>query len=218
MEFTFADIIVFGIIGVSILFSFFFGFVWEVLFFSSWIGAGLAAYFGFPYVSPFVEEHLGYGLASDIITALVLFIAALVVLMILTQMISSRVRRNGAISIADRVLGLLFGAARGALVVIAIWLVIDYAAPRDPPATVRDSRSLPYVKEAAAFVLSKVPQALRDRARSTADGTSDKAGAARDMLDAGQRLRGQDGDEEKGYRAEDSRQLERMIENTTEDR
>ncbi|WP_416896462.1 MAG: CvpA family protein [Minwuia sp.] len=217
MEFTFADIIVFGIIGISILFSFFFGFVWEVLFFGSWVGAGLAAYFGFPYVSPFVEEQIGYGLASDIITALVLFVAALIVLMILTQTISARVRRSGAVSIADRVLGLLFGAARGALVVIAIWLVIDYAAPKDPPATVRDAWSLPYVQQASAFVLSKVPQALRDRARSTADDTSDKAGAARDMMDAGRRLQGGDGEAEKGYKREDNRQLERMIENSTED-
>ena len=48
---TFADLIVIGIIAVSVLFSFFFGFVWEVLFFASWVGAALAAYFGFPHVS-----------------------------------------------------------------------------------------------------------------------------------------------------------------------
>lgn len=218
MEFTFADIIVFAIIGASVLFSFFFGFVWEVLFFGSWIGAGVAAYLGFPYVSPFVEEQLGYGLASDVISALVLFIGALVVLMILTQAISSRVRRNGAISLADRVLGLAFGLARGALVVIALWLVIDYAAPNDPPATVRDSFSLPYVKQASVIVLDAVPKALRERARATADEGQDKAGAARDLLDAGKRLQGKDEAPEKGYKDEDSRQLERIIENANEDR
>jgi membrane protein required for colicin V production len=218
MEVTFADIIVFSIIGASVLFSFFFGFVWEVLFFGSWIGAGVAAYMGFPYVSPFVEEQLGYGLASDVISALVLFIGALVILMILTQAISSRVRRNGAISIADRVLGIAFGLGRGALVVIALWLVIDYAAPNDPPATVRDSFSLPYVKEASVIVLDAVPRALRDRARATADEGQDKADAARDLLDAGKRLRGEDDAAEKGYKNEDSRQLERIIENANEDR
>lgn len=218
MEFTFADIIVFAIIGASVMFSFFFGFVWEVLFFGSWIGAGLAAYLGFPYVSPWVEEQVGYGLASDVISALGVFIATLVVLMIITQSVSARIRRTGAISIADRVLGLLFGLVRGGLVVIALWLVIDYAAPNDPPATVKNSFSLPYVKQAAAIVLESVPAALRERARSTADEGRDKAGAAKDLLDATERLRGKDGDAEKGYKSEESRQLERIIENATEDR
>jgi len=215
---TFADIIVMGIIGVSILFSVFFGFVWEVLFFASWVGAGLAAYMGFPFISPFVEEQLGYGLASDIIAALALFIVALVILMILTQFISGRVRRAGAVSIADRLLGVFFGAARGILVVIAIWLVIDYAAPKDPPATVRDAKSLPYVKQAAAFVMSALPEALRQRAKSTADETRDKTGAARDLLDAGKRLQGRDETNEKGYKPEDNSQLERLIDNLTKDR
>lgn len=218
MDFTFADIIVFAIIGASVMFSFFFGFVWEVLFFGSWIGAGLAAYLGFPHVSPWVEEQVGYGLASDVIAALGVFIATLVVLMIMTQSISARIRRTGAISIADRVLGLLFGLVRGGLVVIALWLVIDYAAPNDPPATVKNSFSLPYVKQAAAIVLESVPAALRKRARSTVDEGRDKAGAAKDLLDATERLRGQDGDGEKGYKSEESRQLERIIENATEDR
>lgn len=218
MEFTFADIIVFAIIGASVMFSFFFGFVWEVLFFGSWIGAGLAAYLGFPYVSPWVEEQVGYGLASDVISALGVFIATLVVLMIITQSVSARIRRTGAVSIADRVLGLLFGLVRGGLVVIALWLVIDYAAPNDPPATVKNSFSLPYVKQAAAIVLESVPAALRERARSTADEGRDKAGAAKDLLDATERLRGKGGDTEKGYKSEESRQLERIIENATEDR
>jgi len=218
MEFTFADIVVFGIITASVLFSFFFGFVWEVLFFGSWIGAGVAAFYGFPYVSPLVADQIGYGLASDVISALALFIVALVILMILTQAISARIRRNGAISLADRGLGIAFGLARGVLVVIALWLVIDYAAPNDPPATVRDSVSLPYVKQASVVVLEAAPKALRDRARATADEGQDKAGAARDLLDAGKRLRGEDGGGEKGYKDEDSRQLERIIENANEDR
>ena len=92
----------------------------------------------------------------------------------------------------------LFGLARGGLVVIALWLVIDYAAPKDPPATVRDSFSLPYVKQAAVIVLDAVPKALRERARATADDGQDRAGAARDLLDAGKRLRGEDEAPEKG--------------------
>lgn len=215
---TFADLIVIGIIAVSVLFSFFFGFVWEVLFFASWVGAALAAYFGFSHVSPWVEAQIGYGLGADIISAVSIFIAALVVLMIVTQFIAGRVRRSGAVSIADRLLGILFGAARGALVVIALWLVIDYIAPDDPPETVRDARSLPIVKQAAELVLSAVPEALRERARAATDDAREKAGAAEDMMDAGRRLRGEEETPEKGYSEEDSRQLERMIDGTTNDR
>lgn len=215
---TFADLIVIGIIAVSVLFSFFFGFVWEVLFFASWVGAAAAAYFGFPYASPWVESQIGYGLAADVITAVAIFIVALVILMVITQYVAGRVRRSGAVSIADRLLGIFFGAARGALVVIALWLVIDYIAPDDPPQTVRDSRSLPIVKQAADMVLSAVPEALRERAREATDEARDKAGAAEDMMDAGRRLRGEDDTPEKGYSEEDSRQLERMIDGNTNDR
>ena len=55
-------------------------------------------------------------------------------------------------------------------------------------------------------------------ARATADEGQDKAGAARDLLDAGKRLQGKDEAPEKGYKDEDSRQLERIIENANEDR
>lgn len=215
---TFADLVVIAIIAISVLFSFFFGFVWEVLFFASWVGAALAAYFGFPHVSPWIEAQIGYGLGADIVSAVAIFIAALVILMIVTQFIAGRVRRSGAVSIADRLLGILFGAARGALVVIALWLVIDYIAPDDPPETVRDARSLPLVKQAAETVLSTVPQALKERARAAGDDARDKAGAADDMMDAGRRLGGEDETPEKGYPSDQRREFDRLFDGNTNDR
>lgn len=221
MSVTFADLIVIGIIVLSAVFGLMRGFTREVLSLGSWIGAAIATIYGQPHLRPFVMDQLGNELAADIVSAVVIFIVALVVLSVLTHAISSRVRESRAIGALDRSLGVVFGLARGALIIIALWLVIDYLAPENPPRTIREARTLPYVKQATEFVMSVVPSNLRSRARSTADDARSKAEQAERAAKAVQALRNgdaapQDEVPEKGYTKEQNREKNRLFDSVTE--
>lgn len=220
MSFTIADVIVGAVIVLSALFGLMRGFTREVLSLGSWVGAGFAAWFGMPHVQPLVLEQVGDRTIADIVSAVAVFLVALVALTILTHMISSRVRQSAAIGAADRSLGLLFGFARGGLIVIAAWLLIDYLVADNPPRAVSEALSLPYVKRATAVVMSLVPGTVRDRTREQADETRDTVDRAGQAAGALRTLGGdgkaQDGDGEKGYTTEQNRALERLFDSTTD--
>ncbi|MEC9345662.1 MAG: CvpA family protein [Pseudomonadota bacterium] len=220
MSFTIADVIVGGVIVLSALFGLMRGFTREVLSLGSWVGAGFAAWFAMPHVQPMVLEQVGDRTVADIVSAVAVFLVALVVLTILTHMIASRVRESAAVGAVDRSLGLVFGVARGGLIVIAAWLLIDYMVPDNPPRAVRDSVSLPYVKRATDMVMSLVPGTLSDRTREQADETRETIDRAGEAAGALRRLGGdgkaQDGEGQKGYTTEQNRALERLFDSTTD--
>ena len=232
MALTFADLIILGVITLSAVFGLMRGFTREVLSLGSWIGAGVAAWYGQPLLRPFALEQIGDPTAADIVSALVIFLGALIVLILITHRIASRVRDSRAIGTLDRSLGILFGVGRGALVIIAAWLVIDYLMPDNPPKTVRESRSLPYVILATDYVTSVIPRRVREQTRGSAD---DARGAAEDANRAARVLRplldrqgdsddtndsrdgeAQDAEPEKGYTKQQKRDLERLMDSVTE--
>ena len=227
MGLTFADLIILGIITLSAVFGLMRGLTREVLSLGSWVGAAVAAWYGQPLLRPLVLEQVGDPTIADIVSALVIFLGVLIVLIVITHNIASRVRDSRAIGALDRSLGILFGIARGGLVIIAAWLVIDYLMPDNPPKTVRDSRSLPYVKIATEYVTSVIPRRVRESTRGTADdarGTAEQAGRAaralRPLVDreANDSRDGeaQDAEPEKGYTKQQKRDLERLMDSVTE--
>lgn len=232
MGLTFADLIVLGVITLSAVFGLMRGFTREVLSLGSWVGAGVAAWYGQPLLRPFALEQIGDPTAADIVSALVIFLGALIILIIITHNIASRVRESRAIGTLDRSLGILFGVGRGALVIIAAWLVIDYLMPDNPPKTVRDSRSLPYVIMATDYVTSVIPRRVRETTRGAADETR---GAAEDADRAARVLRplldreegrdsgndsrdgeARDAEPETGYTKQQKRELDRLMDSVTE--
>ncbi len=67
-----------GVIALVILgsglFAFFRGFVHELLAVISWIGAGLATLYGFPYLQPRVRELITVPLIADMTAGVVIFL------------------------------------------------------------------------------------------------------------------------------------------------
>ena len=62
----------------------------------------------------------------------------------------------------DRVLGMAFGAARGAVIVSAAYLGLTIAlAPEEQPEWIRDALVLPYVQEGAGLLQRFVPETPR---------------------------------------------------------
>jgi membrane protein required for colicin V production len=71
---------------------------------------------------------------------------------------------GGMLGTIDRVVGLAFGAARGAVVVCVAYLgLVVLIAPEDQPEWVKDALILPYVKDGAALLTRLIPADLAER-------------------------------------------------------
>ncbi|MDE2582872.1 MAG: CvpA family protein [Rhodospirillales bacterium] len=170
---TWVDVAVFGVLGVSAMLGLLRGLVREVLSIAAWVGAAAAAVWARPYVleglapwlpsDPTVADPIAFGAA---------FLGALVMLLLLTHAISRSVHRIGLGSL-DRSLGLLFGLARGAALVVLAYILVQMVIPIEEwPQPVLAARSLPFAYQGAVWAVSYLPEADRPNLSPppTADG------------------------------------------------
>ena len=120
-----ADAVVAAVVALSAFFAFYRGFVREALALAGWIGAAVVAwrYHGAaePYLQPYMSGPMSTAAALGglFLVSLVVFSVAVVLL--------SRAVRGTSLSMLDRSLGFLFGAARGAVVVALLFLLGKHA-------------------------------------------------------------------------------------------
>jgi membrane protein required for colicin V production len=170
-----ADIIVVAIIALSALFGFIRGFLREILSIGAWIVAGLATYFGLPYLRPFARQYISHELIADVATGIAIFLVVLVLASVISHVITRRVRES-SLGPLDRSLGILFGIARGAVIVSVALLICDnFYAPDNRPQWLKDARTLPVVQVGADTVRRFVPASVAAQAQSTADTTKRQA-------------------------------------------
>ena len=176
-----ADIIVVAIIGLSALFGFVRGFLREVLSIGAWIVAGLAAWFGLPLLRPFALQYISHELIADIATGVAIFLVVLVVASVISHVITRSVRES-SLGALDRSLGILFGIARGAVIVSVALLICDnFYAPDNRPQWLKDARTLPVVQIGADLVRQFVPASVAAQAQSTADSAKQQAQQAMEV-------------------------------------
>ncbi len=155
------DVMVALVILISGLLAFFRGFVHELLAVVSWIGAGLATIYGFPYLRPQVRELIAVPLIADMTAGVAIFLIALIALSILTRVVSRRIRTS-ALGPLDRSLGLVFGLLRGAVLVCVAWLMFAWLLPpEDHPDWVTEARARPLVERGSVLLVGLLPARLR---------------------------------------------------------
>ena len=186
------------------------GFTREVLSLISWglaAAAGLFAAFN----DDLVALALDY-VQSDTIARVAVgggvFLIALIILSIISVRIADWVLDSAA-GPFDRTFGLVYGLARGLLLVsIAYLFYVWLVPPEGREDWVRNARSLPVIEATGEFVTNFLPADIRDtlHARIAA------AGAAPTARQAAPGDDGNAGDE--GYTAPDSTVLEQLIERT----
>jgi membrane protein required for colicin V production len=218
---TMADGIVAAVILLSGLFAFFRGFVREFLAIAAWIGAAFAALYGFHYARPVARRFITVDMIADGVAALVLFVAALVILSLVSGMLSRRVQ-DSQLSALDRSLGFIFGLVRGAVLVCLALLVVNWAVPRDQrPDWLAQARSLPAIEQGAQFLLNLIPREATSRMGAAADESRRKAEAAAELKRSYDRLvnprtQANPGaaEERPGYNADQRRDLDGLIRTT----
>lgn len=158
---TWVDFAVLGFIALSGLLAFGRGLVREVLGVGAWAGAGLIGVTQLPLMRPYVEGWLHAPEWINPVSFVLLFLGSLLVLSILARIVG-RFVRNSVLGGVDRTLGLLFGLARGASVVIIAYIIGQMVFPIDRwPDAVLNARVLAPTYAAAAWVRDQLPEEYR---------------------------------------------------------
>jgi membrane protein required for colicin V production len=149
------DILIIAIIAVSAIISLIRGFVQEAVSLATWIAAFALAWFFFRplavQLEPWIDvPSLRLGVAYGIILLLVLLLGAVVNWFMKTLVDST------GLSGTDRLIGIFFGVARGAVVVSVLVLLAGFTPfPADSWWT--ESRLIPYFQEMAIWLRGYLP-------------------------------------------------------------
>jgi membrane protein required for colicin V production len=216
------DLAVLVVIALSAIFAFARGFVREALSIAAWGGAAAITLYGFNYAYDITKRFVTTPLLADLIAGAGLFLLSLVVLTILTSSVARFVQWS-ALSPIDRTLGLIFGVARGAVVVSIAYFVVDITLPpNDRPNWLRDARSQPLLAQGANMLRDVLPESLQLKSASAMDDAQRAFGQAKAARDAMGALgnpatpipsKTQDA-QTPSYKPADQRELNRLIDNS----
>ena len=171
------DAIVVVILLLSAIVAVVRGFVREVLAIASWIGAAFVTFYGLPEARPYLRDVIDNQTVADGLTGVTLFVVSLMVFSLVSHFLAKTVR-GPALTTVDRALGLVFGVARGALLVCLGYLVLIWLTPEDRrPEWVVQAQTAPYLAEGAALLRTLVPEDL------LIDGAADVGDEVRTRLD-----------------------------------
>ncbi|MCW3148862.1 CvpA family protein [Stutzerimonas stutzeri] len=142
MVLTWVDWAIIAVIAVSSLISLKRGFVKEALSLLTWIVAGVVAWMFGGALSHHLAEFISTPSARVIAACAILFVATLLVGALINFLIGELIRVTG-LSGTDRLLGMVFGAARGGLLVVVLAGLLSLA-PVQEDIWWRESTLLPH--------------------------------------------------------------------------
>jgi len=154
------DYIIIAIIVVSTLISLVKGFVQQVISLASWLLAFfLALRFG-PDLSLLLVQYIALEPARQAVAFFLIFIV-IVLVGAIVGIVASRLVSAVHLSLGDRLLGLIFGAARGLIIVLTITFFVGIS-PLVEESWWNQSMLLSYSRELLVLVLGWMPENFRE--------------------------------------------------------
>lgn len=234
------DAIILGVLFVSAVFAFLRGFIREVLTILGVVG-GLAASLAFgKQLVPLMSQWLGvdenakdpqlllgvvpYTVLADVLAYGAIFFVVVIVLSVISNLLAKWARTIGLGPI-DRTLGVIFGIARGVLVLAVLYLLPYLLFPEDTRRDwFKDSRTIVYIETTAAWLAEFLPDSVKNAdPASAADSASSMAKATRDKLKDLELLKGDEGQKEtappseEGYEPGQRQDMQELIIEQTDD-
>jgi membrane protein required for colicin V production len=156
----YADLIVLGIIAISMLVGAFRGFIKEAFSLAVWVAAFLVAFHYSGAVAMQLENHIELPSARTSLAFAGLFLIVLLVGGLLTFLVGKLVEKTG-LSGTDRLLGGIFGGLRGVGIVLALILVAGLTPiPQDP--WWQQSRAIQSLMPLAEWSKQYLPDYIRE--------------------------------------------------------
>jgi membrane protein required for colicin V production len=163
------DLAILAVIALSAIFAFARGFVREALSIIAWIGAAAITLYGFDGVYAIAVRFVTTPLLADLIAGAGLFVISLIVLTIITGYVA-RFADSGVLSPINRTLGLIFGLARGLVLVCLAYLVVDVSLPQnDRPPWIKEAKSERFLAKGADLLRTALPDSLQVKSAGVAD-------------------------------------------------
>ena len=157
---TLFDGILIGLMLVSGVLAMIRGFSREVLAVASWGIAALAALYFYKSLAPLAYTYTASLSSSktiaDIAAAGLIFIVTLIIVSVITMKIADFIV-DSKIGPLDRTLGFVFGAARGALLVVVGLLFFNWLVPENQPGWVANSKSKPVLESIGQGIVQLLP-------------------------------------------------------------
>ncbi len=175
MEFTIVDAAVAVIVLVSGALAYSRGFTRELFAIGGWVIAFIVAYYLAPAVEPLVREIpvVGQTLANSCLIAIsaaffLIVAIALVVLSIFTPLIANLVL-DSVLAPIDRLLGFLFGIARGALLVAIVFVIYSNFSGANAWPPLDNAASKQAFEQAAVKLEASLPESIPEWFQARAD-------------------------------------------------
>jgi membrane protein required for colicin V production len=155
------DLIIVAIIVISALISLVRGFVKESISLASWIIAGFVALRYFTALADVLEPYIESPTIRNGTGFAILFVCSLIVGAIINFMVSQLVSKTG-LSGTDKSLGVVFGAARGVMIVI-LGVMILGLTPMPSESWWKDSTMIEYFARIASWMKDILPDDVASR-------------------------------------------------------
>jgi membrane protein required for colicin V production len=158
MPITLLDILLLAVMLVSAILAMVRGFMREVLSIASWGAAAAATLFAYPRLLPIAKQYFNHDMFATVAVVGGVFLGTLLVVSIITMKISDMIldSRVGAL---DRTLGLVFGLARGLVIVVVAFMFFAWLVPdRSQPEWVRNAKSRVVLQGTGQWLISMLPE------------------------------------------------------------
>jgi len=173
MMFTWADYAIIAILGLSILISLIRGFVREALSLVTWVAAFWVAFTFYGILADLLTQQIHSPTTRMAVAFAGLFIATLILGALINYLIGQLVDKTG-LSGTDRMLGLIFGFARGALL-ITVLLMLARLTPMPEEPWWQKSMLIPKFSPMEAWLKDYLPQSMSEQLTPSKDTTKNTA-------------------------------------------
>lgn len=149
------DLVIIAVIALSALISLIRGFVKESISLVTWIIAGLLALRYYAPMADLLEPFINSATLRNWVGGGILFVATLIVGAIVNFIVSQLVSKTG-LSGTDKTLGVVFGGARGVLIVTMIVLLASLT-PMPEATWWQDSAMIGFFQQLAEWIQGVLP-------------------------------------------------------------
>lgn len=164
-QLNYFDMTVATIMLLSCLFAFFRGFVKEVLSLIGWIGAAAVTVYFFPAAAQSLQPHFAKPVIAAITATTGLYLLSLMGFAIINSVIIKILKSGSGMGMLDNILGLIFGALRGVLIISIAFFMLSLAMPEDDsPLWLKQAKTRPYVEQTTLMLVKIAPDYLQELA------------------------------------------------------